>query len=154
MIKVDVDFKNDFNKDATIKVLVTFNKEGKIQVDFRNLIYMTDEGEIQLFELMENSQVNKNLLFSLWFDKNIFISVLTETHCSYQMELLPRRIITSGSEFTKCYTWIQKNIGDYDLAAVWILKPMSIVETSVLKQIENEKNKYPMINHLDRLLRE
>lgn len=143
-----------FNDPKTIKVLASCNHTGEIHIEFCDQMYVHSDGYIYLFELIENSQQNKNILSALWFNKEVVASIHTRDGLSYQFTLLPYRAIISGTEFTKLYSWFQANIGNYDLSTVWVLNPTKIMETTISKQVEEQIQKFPMVNHLDRLLKE
>lgn len=132
-----------------VKALATINEDGSPHVVFKNLMYTNQNGEIVLWELIESSKTNQNLVRSIWFDRKIAINVLCGNKKSYFIQGIPVRAIISGREFQKYYIEIREKYGKVDLSAVWIIKPESYKEKSLEKRVDEERAEHPLIMHLD-----
>lgn len=146
-------FEKIFNSPSTLKAIATENKNGCINVDFRHHLYIDSLGSIFLFEEAEYSALNCNLVYSLWFNKNAVISIISDKQQSYEIQVKIKRTIVSGREFRDACEWLAEEYELFDLSSVWILEPLEIRDTSNSMQINNERSNRPMITHLDRLAR-
>ena len=135
----------------TIKVLATTSKEGEVHASYKESIHFNEEGAIQYYELIETSQTNKNMVASIWFKKQVAINILGEDGRSYLIKGLPKKAIISGKEFQKYYEIVQQGNAENDLSAVWVIEPIDIVEKSYEKRRDEERQKHPLLHHLDRL---
>jgi len=131
------------------KALASVGRDGTPHVVYKGSLTVAD-GNIRFFELIETSQTNKNLTYSLWFGKEVAINVVKDK-TSFLIRGVPVRAIVSGKEFEEAYTHLQKNLGaDYDLSTVWIIKPTYVSEETFAVRQATEHEKYPLIGHLDR----
>lgn len=146
-------FEKVFNNPSTLKVIATENRDGFINMDFRHHLYANPIGCIFLFEEAEYSSLNCNLVYSLWFNKNAVISIISNTQQSYEIQVKITRSIVSGREFSEACEWLSEEYERFDLSTIWVLEPLEIRNTSNLTQINNERKIRPMITHLDRLAR-
>lgn len=142
-----------FNCPSTVKVIVTENSTGGINVDFRNHLYLDPNGMIFLFEVAEYTSLSCNLTYSLWFGRNVVIGILGDSQQAYEIQANVQRTIVSGNEFKKACEWMGEDYERYDLSSVWILEPLQICDSGCLSQIQNERTNKPLIAHLDRLAR-
>jgi len=131
------------------KALASIGRDGKLHVTYKGSLTAAD-GNIQFYELIETSQTNKNLIYSLWFGKEVAINVVNGK-TSFLIRGVPIRAIVSGKEFEEAYNHVKNTFGtDYDLSTVWIIKPTyESEETFSVRQAEEREN-YPLIGHLDR----
>lgn len=146
-------FEKIFNSPSTLKAIATENKNGCVNVDFRHHVYINALGGIFLFEEAEYSTLNCNLVYSLWFNKNAVISIMSDMQQSYEIQVKIKRAIVSGKEFGAACEWLAEEYELFDLSSIWVLEPLEIRNTANLMQINNERRKMPMITHLDRLAR-
>lgn len=146
-------FEKTFNSPTTLKVIATENKKGCINIDFRRHLYINSRGCIFLFEKNEYSSLNCNLVYSLWFNKNAVISMMSDTQQSFEIQVKVERAIVSGREFRDACKWLAEEYELFDLSSVWILEPLEIHDTTNLKQIKNERTEKLMVTHLDRIAR-
>jgi len=131
------------------KALASVSKDGTPHVVFKGSLTVAD-GNIRFYELIETSQTNKNLTYSLWFGKEVAINAVNGK-TSFLIRGVPIRAIVSGKEFEEAYTNLQQNFGpDYDLSTVWIIKPTFVSEETFAVRQAQEREKYPLIGHLDR----
>lgn len=148
---INDDIKLIFNKCSTKKVIATTNQEGTLHVTFKNMLFINNEGNIVLFEILERSITNRNLVYSIWFNKTIAINALSEEGVSFHIQAIPIRAIVSGKEFEQYYEELQNKMGDIDLSTVWLFKILNVEEKTLKKRIKDDESNYPFINHLDRI---
>lgn len=149
---ISEDIKIILNDYGTKKVIATVNEEGIVHVTFKNMIFIDPNDTIILLEILEKSITNQNLVYSIWFNKTVAINFLSRDGKSFHVQALPKRAIVSGKEFEEYYKMVQKQMGDVDLSTVWLFEILEVKENTLTKQIEEHKIKYPIINHLDRLM--
>ncbi len=142
-----------FNSPNTLKVIATTNDKGIPHVAFKDSISINENGEIVLCEIIDSSVTNKNLVYSIWFNRKVSINILGIDKKSYLIEGIPVRAIISGKEFQRYYLYMQRKYGNIDLSTVWIIQPQLIKEETLEMRIMEEKCKHPIINHLDRILK-
>lgn len=147
------EFENIFNNVKTIKLIATQNYLGQINVDFRKHLYINSLGKIVLLEEAEYSTLNCNLVNSLWFNKNAAISIISDTRQSFEIQVKVERTIVSGKEFKNACEWLADEYEQFDLSSIWIFVPLEIRDTSNLIQLLCERDRNPMIAHLDRIAR-
>jgi hypothetical protein len=142
------------SKDS-IKVLATIGREGVPHAVIKDSITLRDDGIIAFYELIETSQTQKNLVYSIWFNKPAAITVLTQDGKSYQVKGIPRKTVIAGQGFLDAYADVQKNIGsDIDLSAVWLIAPSEEREQTFLVRREIEESEHPYEIHVDRIVKE
>jgi hypothetical protein len=139
----------------TLKVLGTIGRDGSPHVVFKGSTSLDAEGRIRYFELNETSQTNKNLVYSLWFKRQVSINILSPDKISYQIKGIPVRAIIAGDEFEQVYRTLQEKRGkDTDLSTIYIIEPEEVKEETFAVRQGEEREKYPLLGHLDRFRRE
>lgn len=144
--------KSILNNYDTKKVIATISEEGKVHVTFKDLVFIDENNEIVLLEILEKSMTNKNLVCSIWFNKSVAINFLSKDNRSFYFQVLPRRALVSGKKFEKYYQLVRDKMEGADLSTVWTFEILEFDEKTLMKQIERHSNEYPIINHLDRLI--
>lgn len=140
-----------FDRKDVVKVLSTISKDGVPHVTVKGSLHVNGNGEIVLLELLETSQTNKNLTYSLWYNKKAAIGLyIAEEHKSYLIEAEPYKVLIHGSRFEEYYRQVQEALPQSDLSGVWILRPTSYHDESLFSRIGEETEKHPNIGHLDR----
>jgi hypothetical protein len=56
-----------------------------------------------------------------------------------------------GPIFRQFYEQVRRELGDVDLAAVYIIKPIEVRDESVVSRQSTEDSEHPFYRHLDRL---
>ncbi|MGG7177095.1 hypothetical protein ACQPU1_05875 [Clostridium paraputrificum] len=143
-----IDLLNDRN---TIKAIASTDRNGNPNLVFREFFTVNEEGRIVYFELIEGSRTNRNLVASIWFEKEVAINVKGKGNTSYQIKGIPVRAIIAGKEFQEKYIEFQKISKDYDLSTIWIIRPEEVIEESFHKRRDEEEKSHPLLRHLDRL---
>ena len=141
------------NDKTSIKALATVSMDGEVHVVYKSLIIADEENNIIILELSENTITGSNLIYSLWFNKQAALNILSDKGKSFHLKLLPTRAVISGKEFEHYYEYVQTRMENVDLSTVWFLKPLEISDTSLYQRMINLKKEYPLISHLDQLMR-
>lgn len=136
----------------TVKALATVDKEGNPYVTYKDSIHINDKGELEFYEMIETSQTNKNLVYSIWFDRLVTINILGKNKQSFLIKGKLKKVEIYGKEYEKHYQKVQDKFGNIDLAGVWKIEPIAIQEDSFQKRREEEEKEHPLLRHLDRLL--
>ncbi len=132
------------------KVLATVDKNGIPNVSFKGSITVNEEGKIELIELLETSQTNKNLTYSLWFDKTVAISVWGEGGTEYEIKGIPRKVHIDGPYYEKKYVESLERNPINDISGVWIIEPTEVRNQTYAERKKEQDEKYPIIGHLDK----
>lgn len=142
------------DKDS-IKVIGTISKEGVPHVTAKGSLTVDENGRIKFWELLEKSQTQRNLVYSIWFDKKVAISIITKDRESYQIKGVPYKAVTAGHVFQEAYVEVQKRLGDdIDLSAIWLIDVEEVQEETFLARREELETEYPYELHVDRLAKE
>lgn len=136
----------------TLKCIATTDHEGIPHVTFKNSLHAEND-TIVFYDLLQSSQTNKNLVDAIWFHKKAAVNVLSPDHISYHIICHPQRAVTAGRQFEQLYRKLRSKFGDIDLNAIWYLIPDEIHETTYRARKKEEEEKYPILKHIDRLVK-
>lgn len=142
-----------FENKSTLKALATTDKNGLPYVVYKGSFHINEDGNIELYEILESSQTNSNLVYSIWFDKTASMNLFTEDRKSYQIRLKPIRSITSGKYFEAAYNSLREGGKDIDLGAIWQFEAVDIKEETFAVRVKEDEEAYPLLKHVDRLLK-
>ncbi|MDD6070000.1 MAG: pyridoxamine 5'-phosphate oxidase family protein [Clostridiales bacterium] len=134
----------------TIKVLATKDKNGTVHAVFKDNIYVTDDGNLIVYEIMESSQTNRNLTYSLWFNQHLAITIKDEKGNSWQIKGIPYKDHSTGKFFEKKYTELLDIDSELDISGIWEIIPDEIRLETLKPRLYEERRKYPILGHLDR----
>lgn len=140
--------------ENSIKLLTTVGKNGIPHAVIKNSLYVNKDGNLEYFELLEGSWTNKNLVYSLWFDKKVTITVITSDKRSFLIQGKPYKTIVAGKKFQEKYEIVKKWNKDSELAAIWVIEPESVKEETYLVRKEEERIQNPYYIHLDSIAKE
>jgi hypothetical protein len=135
----------------TIAALATTGSDGAVHVAFKDSFSVNEDGNLEYDEVIETSQTNKNLVYSIWFEKTVSISILAKDRRSYLITGRPVHAHIAGRHFREHYTALREKLGDVDLSTVWVIEPISVQEQSFEKRRTEEEEAHPLLRHLDRL---
>ena len=139
---------------SSVKVLATVDSQGLAYAEEKEFLELTKEGNIIFLELLETSRTYKNFTRSLWFNKNISLTVIGEDKTSYRIIGKPVRILVNGAQYESYYKQVRELLGDVDLAAICVLEPVDVSDITLLNEIKKQDKELPIFIHLDRLLKE
>lgn len=149
-VEIPDEIKIYLKQQKTKKVLATKDKDGNIHAVFKGSIDIDKDGNITLLEILESSQTNKNLTFSLWFKERVSIVFCAEDGTSYQIKGYPYKAISLGPDFEKKYTELIEKNSDLDLSGIWVIIPDEIRKETFAERLWEEREKYPILGHADR----
>jgi hypothetical protein len=153
-IKLNENILKALADPSSVKAIATNDKNGVPHITFKGSLHYNEKlGYIEHYEILESSQTNSNLVYSLWFDKQVAINVLAKDKKSYQIKGHPVKCITSGKYFESVYSSLRSNGRDIDLGAVWWIEPDEVKEETFDVRVQEDEEKYPILKHLDRLLK-
>jgi hypothetical protein len=141
------------NAESSVKILVTLDEEGLPHPAVKSSL-QSDGEHIVYLEFLESSRSNRYMTRSLWFDRVVSILVLTAGKRSYKITALPVRAIVNGKLFQRYYELARGKYKSPDLATVWILKPLALLEETLEKRTSEESNNRSYFLHLDRLAKD
>lgn len=144
----------EYIKDIETKVVINaVGKDGEVYSELGLWCDINPQGQFVYYELLETSQLQKNLVYSLWFDKDVSILCITKENEFYRLTGKAYRAITAGEEFEKSYIEAQNKYGkDTDLSTVWLIDILKVENQSYSVKKENEKKGHPLLLHLDHIV--
>jgi hypothetical protein len=149
---LDEEIKKIISCPDTIISLATAGADGSVHSAFKNSFRARGDGNLEYDEVIETSRTNGNLVYSIWFGKTVSISALAKNLRAFLITGRPVRAIISGREFRERYVAIREKLGDVDLAATWVIEPLSVAEQTFEKRRAEEEEAHPLLRHLDRLI--
>lgn len=135
----------------TSRVLATVDEKGVPHVTVEQPLHVGEDGNLHYLELLESSRANRNLVSSIWFDRSVSIGVQGKSGRSFQIKGKPVRALITGSLFQQHYVAIREQLGDVDLAAVWVIEPQEVTDETFTTRQAREETQRPFFRHLDRL---
>jgi len=151
-IEISDEIKGLLQDKNTLKALASIDKDGVPHVVFKGSINLDEEGNLFFLELLETSQTNKNLTYSIWFDKKVAINLYNDKK-SIQIKGTPKKVHITGRLFEEKYQEVRARNPKADLSGVWIITPEEIRTETFSERLEYEREHYPVIGHLDRDLK-
>jgi hypothetical protein len=138
----------------TVKAVASKDKNGELHLVYKGSVSPAPGGNVQMYELNERSQSNKNFTYSLWFKQKISINILAPDRRSFQILGIPVKAIIAGREFEETYVSLQERLGkEADLSTIWIVEPVEVYEETYSFQRLLNAEKHPLVGHLDRFVR-
>lgn len=150
-IKLEDEIVKLLEDEKTIKALATLDENGDPYTVIKKTIYPYEDNKIIYLELLESSITGNNLLRSIWFNKNVSLSLENENGDSCQIKGKVIKSIIAGRVFQKYYRVIRQKLGDVDLSAVWVIEPMAATNETFSRLKEQEEVQRPYFKHLDRI---
>lgn len=141
------------NAPDTLKFITAVDKNGLPHSVYKGTLHINDEGNIEFYDIFESSKINRNLVYSIWFDKKVTVNILTSDKRSYEIIGSPIQSITAGKIFEEVYKKIKHGRGN-DLNAIWIIKPEEVRNETFSVRKRQQEEEYPLLKHLDRVLKE
>ncbi|MDR2111597.1 MAG: hypothetical protein LBQ62_00595 [Candidatus Accumulibacter sp.] len=138
------------NDEASVKILVTVDEHGLPHPAVKSSLRYCG-GEVIYLEYLESSRTNRGMTRSLWYEKDVVILLARPGEKSFVIVAHPVRALVCGKEFQRYYEEVQRERGDFDLAAVWIMKPLAVTDQSLDVRVAEETARHPHFMHLDRL---
>jgi hypothetical protein len=141
--------------EDSVKIVATVGKKGIPHAVIKDSVTLLPDGTLAFYELIETSQTQKNLVYSIWFNKPVAVTVLTKDGKSYQIKGIPQKAVIAGRRFLDAYADVQRALGeDIDLSALWLITPSEEREETFLVRREIEEAAHPYEIHVDRIVKE
>ncbi len=151
-ITISTELADVLAKEDTVKLLVTTDEQGiPHAVVKKSLRLDSDTNRLLYLELLESSQTNKNMVRSIWFNRVVTVAVIGAQGESYQIKGRPIKAIVSGHAFRKYYSLVREKKPEADLAAVWVIEPVEIIDERFSVRLQQETAAHPYFQHLDQL---
>lgn len=146
-----VNWKELISSNTATIVISAVGKEG---IPYSELAIKAEvkDGRLAYYELLESSQMQKNLVYSLWFDKAVSILIIDQHGKNYQLKGKIYRAWMAGRDFEEEYVEILKEQGEEaDLSTVWLIDIEDAVETTYEVGRIREKEEHPYLMHWDHI---
>lgn len=139
------------NDPGSIKILTTVDEDGNPHAAFKDGLTVLEDGNLAFGEEFEGSQTNVNLVRSIWFDKNVELTVRDRGGTTFQIVGKPYRYTHAGPLFKRFYLAEREKRGaDSELAGVWIIIPERVRNETYEVRKKEEDEKHPFFRHFDR----
>jgi hypothetical protein len=138
--------------ETAIKALTTLDADGVPWIEIPHALLAGDDGTILYLELLESSATNRNLVRSLWFDAKVAIILQGKDGQAVHIKGTPIKIHITGPLFQQHYQAVRDQLGDVELAGVWVIRPDEITDRSYAAAAAREAAEHPVFVHLDRLV--
>lgn len=149
---ISEEWRRRINDPSSVKAVSSINAEGELHVVYKQTLHVLKDGTLELYEIIESSQNNKNFVNAIWFDRPVAINILTTDGHSLEIKGKVTRAHVAGAYFEKVYADLIGE-GYYDLSTIWQIKPLLAEEKTLAKRAEEEEQAHPHFRHLDRLLK-
>ena len=150
MAVISEELKEIISRPGTLKVVAATDHEGVPHITYKGSLHVEND-ELVFYDLLQSSQINKNLVDSIWYDKKVAVNILSEDKRSFHIVGVLDKSVTAGRYFQSIYTSLREKKGDVDLNAIWYIKPEEIKEITFAVRKEEEEREYPILRHIDRL---
>jgi hypothetical protein len=141
-----------FADQNALKILGTAGKDGIPHTAVKQSLHLDAEGNIRYFELIESSQSNRNMTYSLWFERPVSIHLAGAGKSSVEIIGTPVRALITGEDFERAYVKTREILGeDTDLSTVWVIRPDSMREMTYEVRLKEHIESHPFTIHLDRV---
>ena len=138
----------------TISVISAVGKNGNPISQVGRKLTMWGKGRIAYYEFLESSQMQKNLVYSIWFEKEVALSLLGKNSEIYRVSAKPYQALIAGHRFEEAYINAQEEFGEEtDLSTVWLLDVTAVEDDTYEAAREKEKKEHPYLMHMDHIYR-
>ncbi len=138
------------NDPATIKVLTTVDAGGVPHAVVKDSLHVAADGTLHYLEPLESSTTNRNLVYSIWFDRAVAIALIGSAGREVQIKGRPVKNHITGPLFLEHYRRVREA---GDLAGVWVILPEAVLDRDLAARRNLESAQHPTFIHLDRLAR-
>ncbi|MDR2198157.1 MAG: hypothetical protein LBR53_01645 [Deltaproteobacteria bacterium] len=131
--------RSALKEPSSMKILATVNKFGEPHLAFNQSLRLREDSNLEYDEIVENSINSRNMLHAIWSNKIIVVSVFTNDRRGFKVAAKPIRAIATGQDFQTRYEALRKNGRGFELGTVWILEPLSFIETTAERPAPDDK---------------
>ncbi|MBI4690396.1 MAG: hypothetical protein HY754_09045 [Nitrospirae bacterium] len=151
MSKLPKEVLDLISDSESIKVVSTADEDGNPHIAFKDSLTVLDDGNLAFGEEFEGSQTNVNLVRSIWFNKNVELTVRDKHGTTFRIIGKPYRYAHAGPLFKKFYLAEREKRGpDSELAGVWIITPEEVRNETYEIRKKEEDERHPFFRHFDR----
>lgn len=136
---------------VTVGIIATLDESGAPHAVPSPFLRLDEAGRLVHLELLETSHTHRNLLRSIWFDRPVTISLSGAGGSVAVVKGRVYKVHVSGPLFSSYYREVRKQLGDADLAGVWLIDPHEVIDESYALRKAREEEFHPFFRHLDRL---
>ena len=153
--KLPEEIKKIINDESTVAVLSAVEQDGNPYAQVAHKIAVKDDGRIAVHQLLEKSQLQKNLVYSIWFSKKVSLVLAAKNGERFHLYLKPYQAVIAGREFTKEYIKVLAEYGnDADLSTIWLFDVESFASAKYSDERAKEKAEHPYLYHMDKVAKE
>lgn len=146
----DVDIRKLLDDSTFVGTIATLDESGAPYAVPSPFLRLNEEGQIVHLELLETSTTHRNLLRSIWFEHPVTVSISGNNGVVVAKGRV-HKVHVSGPVFSSYYREVRENLEDADLAGVWLIEVLEVIdETYAVRKVREEKY-HPFFRHLDRL---
>lgn len=139
------------NKESVITISAV-GKNGNPYTEVSRKLVLREDKRIAYYEFLESSQLQKNLVYSLWFGKEIAVNVIDRKGKNYSIKAKPYRAVIAGHEFEEEYIKTQEEFGEKtDLSTVWLLDVLEVQDDTYEEAKAREEKEHPYLMHMDHI---
>ena len=138
------------NDPATVKVLATVGADAVPHAVAADSLYVAPDGTLHYLEPLESSATNRNLVYSIWFERSVAIALSGTGGRRLQIKGRPVKNHITGPVFLEHYARVRER---GDLAGVWAIAPEEVIDEDLAARRGAESERHPTFIHLDRLAR-
>ena len=138
-------------RDGTIASIATLDEQGAPHAVPSHFLSLDPQGRLVHLELLETSTSHRNLLRSIWFNKQVSVTLTNRDGQVLVVTGAPHKAHVSGPLFSDYYSLVRSRLGDADLAAVWLIEPQQVRDETYAARKTQEEALHPFHRHLDRL---
>ena len=149
-LEIGKELKDIILNETSLKIIATISPEGEVHSAVKQSLTVDEEGRLIYLEFFEKSQTNVNMVYSIWNDKKISITIVGSDKRSFVIKGKPVRTRVFGKEYEKYYRLAEERNKDNDLVAVYYIEPEEVYEQTYKYQQSQHKEKYPLYVHLDK----
>ncbi len=114
----------------TAKVIATVGREGAPHVAARPTLQLLANGDLAFAEVLDSSQLSKDLVYALWFERPIAIGI-SRGEAAWQLTARPWRCVVAGPLLKQFLLAARAAQGpDADIATVWVLRVDAVRDDS------------------------
>ncbi len=154
-IQITEEIEKVINDKDTIAVISAIGKNGNPFSEVGKKLTVWKDKRIAFYEFLESSQLQKNLVYSIWFGKEISISLIGKDGKNYSVIGKPYQALIAGHEFEAEYIRTQEEFGEKtDLSTVWLIDVISVTDNTYEVAKKREEEEHPYLMHMDHIYRQ
>ncbi|MBE5916166.1 MAG: hypothetical protein E7273_04915 [Pseudobutyrivibrio ruminis] len=135
----------------SLKIVASQNKEGVINAVPKGSVEVTGNNEITYVEILESGNSYKNIVYSIWFNKPVSITIIGKNKETYLLSGHVQRVLTCGTEYENYYRKYKETKG-FDIAAAVKIDIDSVLDLNINELIDKQRKEHPFYIHYDSIV--